>query len=420
MPDWLRWHLPGGQIVRIAVAVLLIGVAGWLLYPQLESDIRSDGTVNARIVPITSPIAGHVLVDLPGNGEAVLDHQLLTQIGGSPEAGPLLAQLDTDRAASQATLVAQQQQLDVLQSLQDRLEREVAAYQERAIERIRHELSEATARVKLWQASREERVANTNRVRELVSKGYAPLARLEAAVSQEQQAAQEIERARADAARLEAEAAAARQGVFLGESRNDVPYSRQRLDEVLIIVARLTQEVAVAQARLAALDRQYELEKQRAQKRTDADVFIPLNGFVWRRLVKAGDVVERGTRLAEILDCSVLTIQIAVPEKMAGRIRPETAVEVRLQGTRERIPATVREIRGMLAVVPEENMAARPPSLDRDEVLVTVELGASSLGVRPGAACGVGRRAQVIFPDGLQAWLGGLLGREAKSAEPVK
>lgn len=420
MPEWLRWHLPGGQIVRIAVAVILIGTAGWLLYPQLEADIRSNGTVNARIVSITSPIAGHVMVDLPGDGEAVLEHQLLTQIGGNPEAGPLLAQLDTDRAASQATLIAQQQQLDSLQALQERLEQEVAAYQERAIERIRHELTEATARVKLWQATREERAANTKRVRELVSKGYAPQARLEAAVSQEQQANQEIERARADAARLAAEESAARQGVFLGESRNDVPYSRQRLDEVLIIVARLTQEVAVAKARLTAIDRQYELEKAREQKRLDADVYIPLHGFVWRRLVKAGDVVERGAKLAEILDCSVLTIQIAVPEKMAERIGPETAVEVRLQGTNDRIQAQVREIRGMLAVVREDDLAARLPSLDRDEVMVTVELGASSLGVRPGAACGVGRRAQVIFPGRMSSWIEGLLGGEAQSAEPVK
>jgi multidrug resistance efflux pump len=383
--------------VRIAIAVVVLVVAGWLLAPRIFSDLRSNGVINANIVTIRSPIDGLIVREPPDVGARVAEGALLLEIQDDISAQPLLSQLDTDLDANRNRLQALQQKHQALEDLQRRLEQQMADYKEDAATRLRHMILEADARQKSWQAVRNERQAAYLRVKELERAGYAAKARVEAAESLFEQAVQEIERAGADSARIRLELQAVGKGVYLGEGRNDVPYSQQRIDEIIISKANLSVEIAEVTARLSAIERHLADEMSRSEMRMSASITSPIEGIVWRRLARVNSVVAKDAEVVKVLDCNYLVIEVPLSEGKADIVATGDQVNVRLQGTGQYLTGTIHDVRGPRAVRATPEMVSDPPVVRKDEVMVTVEIALKDLPVGNVNFCGVGRRAEVAF-----------------------
>ena len=108
--------------------------------------------------------------------------------------------------------------------------------------------------------------------------------------------------------RLSKQLESARKGVFIGDARNDVPYSRQRMDEVTIQLADLDARTRETQARIEQLTRQLGEETVRVERQEDAEIVMPFNGVIWRNSVVAGSNVVVGQEISRILDCRELFV----------------------------------------------------------------------------------------------------------------
>ncbi|NQV47664.1 MAG: HlyD family efflux transporter periplasmic adaptor subunit [Rhodospirillaceae bacterium] len=388
-----------GHAVRLVIVITVFVVAAWLLLPWLFFDIRSNGTINARLVIVQAPIEGTVVQTPPDVGTFVSQGDVLTQITDERGSRGIIVSLDTEREMLINRVTALKEKLVALEALKQRLFRQAATHKEETTTNLRYQFMEAEARQRYWESVRQERELNHNRMKKLTADGYAPAVRVEQAESLLNQAHQEVVRATADVDRLRQEIKVAGEGIYLRDGRNDVPYSQQRLDELVIAAADLKVQIAETEGRLKAVERGFQDEMVRAGRRQEAIVLAPVTGTVWRRFVSAQGLVVRNGDILKILDCSKLLAEVAVPESVVDRISIGQILNVRLQGASQTHQAKVLDIRGTRAVTPGIEYAAAPPLLKKDEALLTAQITDSKLNPSAEKFCNVGRRVELRLPS---------------------
>ncbi len=388
-----------GQIIRLAIVGTVAVIAVWLLLPWLFFDIRSNGTVNARLVTVQAPIEGTVAMTPPDVGTFVQEGDTLTQISDERGSRGIVVTLDTDREMLSNRVDALEEKLVELVAMRERLAKQTTTHKEEAANNLRYQLIEAGARKRYWESVRKERTLNFERMQKLKADGYAPAVRAEQAESLLEQAREEVVRAAADTDRIRQEVEAAGKGIFLREGRNDVPYSQQRLDEIVVSAADLKVQIAETRGRLSAVERRFKDELGRLEKREGAIVRAPVSGTIWRRFVTAQGIIGRSGNILKILDCSKIIAEVPIPENAIDRVTIGRVLSVRFQGASQSYDAKVLDVRGTRSVSPGVEYAAAPPILKKDEALLTVQI--IDLKLMPGTEkfCNVGRRVELKLPD---------------------
>jgi multidrug resistance efflux pump len=390
--------MPSGRAIRVTAALVVLAGAVWVLAPHIISDLRSNGVVNARIVIVRAPIGGLMAAEPPEVGSKITLHDQLAEIIDGTESLSLLAQLDQERELIRGRIDALEGKMAALTSLYERLSIRISQFSEQSGKRLVFIADEARAREKAWSAVVEERRSHLGRISKLSESGHATKAQLETAKTTLEQALQEVARATADRQRVEQEIKALGKGVILGEGRDDVSYSQQRLDDIVVSRADLQIQLSEAESKLRAVDRQYELEILRSEQRNRGVVKAPINGLVWRRIATQGTTVAKESEIARLLDCSKLYIEVPISENAADDVAIGSTVKMRLQGSREFREGQIHDIRGPRSVTPADEWVSQRPQLKRDEVLVTIQTTVEKLGTRVTNFCGVGRRVEVAFP----------------------
>jgi multidrug resistance efflux pump len=202
--------------------------------------------------------------------------------------------------------------------------------------------------------------------------------------------------------------------VIGADGQNDVPYSQQRVDEILLreqdIAARRHEHLI----RLGQLDRLITVEQDRIDRLTTAQIAAPRDGIIWRNHVANGGEVQPGATIAELLDCGDLFLDVTVDERKYEAIRPGDTTEVLLIGAAKSITGTVRSVRGSGAVTDDQYLAAKVPARAAKEFQVIVDLDRNALDLSDGTYCQVGRAAKVTISKGrvepgwrrqLDAWI---------------
>ncbi|BDW96273.1 hemolysin D [Thalassospira tepidiphila] len=395
-----------GQIVRLTVALAIVVIAIWQLAPLTVSDIRPNGVVNAKLVTIQAPISGQLVRAIPDVGEPVSAGSVVTRITDDTEPQALLAQLDGEYQLLRSRKTALVEKLSTLNGLRRELGERVREMVTGSMESLHYKMLEAAARQKGWMSVVKERDLSLARQKTLLADGHVAKARVEEAESLLEQAQQEVERARADEERYRKESGALEKGVFVGDGQNDVPYSQQRLDEVVLAIADLNVQLTETNGRMASLEKQLRDESARAGRRESMLVRSPIDGLIWRRMATELATVTKNNDLAKILDCSDIRIEVPVDESLSDRMEIGAVVSVRLQGSPETFEGIISGVIGTRAVSPELEYAALPPLLKKDEVLLVVNIPDSGFEDRPETFCNVGRRAEVSIPSRLHSWFG--------------
>lgn len=395
-----------GQIVRLTVALAIVVIAIWQLAPLTVSDIRPNGVVNAKLVTIQAPISGQLVRAIPDVGEPVSAGSIVTRITDDTEPQALLAQLDGEYQLLRSRKTALVEKLSTLNGLRRELGERVREMVTGSMESLHYKMLEAAARQKGWMSVVKERDLSLARQKTLLADSHVAKARVEEAESLLEQAQQEVERARADEERYRKESGALEKGVFVGDGQNDVPYSQQRLDEVVLAIADLNVQLTETNGRMASLEKQLRDESARAGRRESMLVRSPIDGLIWRRMATELATVTKNNDLAKILDCSDIRIEVPVDESLSDRMEIGAVVSVRLQGSPETFEGIISGVIGTRAVSPELEYAALPPLLKKDEVLLVVNIPDSGFEDRPETFCNVGRRAEVSIPSRLHSWFG--------------
>ncbi|GEP07672.1 HlyD family efflux transporter periplasmic adaptor subunit [Methylobacterium oxalidis] len=385
------------RFARIFVGLSLLVTGILVLLPGLTGHTSLDGTVNARFTVVSAPIEGVVSETPPKVGTALPEDAEVFQINNDRIARTAEAQLEADLGAARERLKALEAQIGQLAALKKELTGRLADYQKASIQSIQQEIVIRQQRISTAQANKASAEADLSRKQTLGATGVVAGSSVEAARAAAIASGNEGTIAKAELERLTQQLDALRRGTFVGEGRNDVPYSQQRTDEVTIQLANVEAQAKTERARVQLLERQLLIERARNDRLSHASVQLPFKGVIWRNNVVGGSNVVVGNELLRLLDCRDLFVDILLDEVDYDEIKPGDPAEVRLLGTSEVIAGKVISVRGSSAAVEEVTLAAMPPKSRGKSARIRVSLEPNPMQTDYENFCHVGRTVQVRF-----------------------
>ncbi|WP_407519945.1 HlyD family secretion protein [Methylobacterium oryzisoli] len=386
------------RVLKLVLGFLLLCAGLYVLVGEHFAGTSSDATVNARMAVVRAPVEGEVSLALRsigariGAGEVVaniLDDRFDTARLIDLERGLDLQSLDLKRVRAQRA---------ALQTARKAYETQVADYQQGRVRQIEARIAESLAAQEAANARLKEADASWKRANELSERGVQTAANLDRARSASEVAKQDLESARQRANYLRAELAAARNGVFIGDSYNDAPFSSQRIRELDLRLGELGAEEDQTAARIAQTQTQIAAERVRVNKLTSAVLKARAPGVVWDFLVDDGEYVRRGQDLLRLVDCSSLMVTASVTEALYDSLRLGAPAQFRFYGDDRVFNATITRLGGSGAAGLYANLAVGPSAehLKRFDVTLSVP----DLVDQAEAGCTVGRTGRVIFSQG--------------------
>jgi multidrug resistance efflux pump len=385
------------RVVRITVGLLLLACGIIAILPTLTGYTSLDGTVNARFAVLSAPVEGTILRTAPKVGTALTAGSHLVTIRNERVNRAVAASLDAELETVRKRISAYDLQRQQLGRLRNELADRLKEYQTATLAGLEQEIATVRQRIAINEAQRVAADAELQRRQTLGATGVVAGSQIEQARAAQATSEGEGRVARNQMARLESQLDAVKRGTYIGDGRNDVPYSRQRMDEVTIQLAEIDVRLKENEAREEQLEKQLAEEQDRIRRTERAEIEMPFEGVVWRNGVVGGNHVVVGQEITRILDCRDLFVDILVSEADYDEIVPGREAEVRLYGGGDVIKGYVVSVRGNAAVVDETTLAATLPAGRGRNARIRVSLPESGLEKDFENFCQVGRSAQVRF-----------------------
>jgi multidrug resistance efflux pump len=385
------------RAVRIAVGVLLLVAAIVAIMPTLTGYTSLDGTVNARLTIVSAPIDGMVTATPPKIGTPLPAGAELLGIRNDRIANTSEVQLGAELNSAKERLGAIAEHRARLVSLRHELEDRSRQYQQASIQNLTHEIDIRRQRIVTAAAHRQAAEADLTRKQQLGITGVVAVSTVEQARAASVAAENEGSIAQSELERFSRQLDDVKRGIFVGEGRNDVPYSQQRMDEVTIQLAELQFRERDLNARIAQLETQLDQERARNRALRYAVLRMPFEGVIWRNNVVEGSHVIAGNELLQVLDCRDLFVEILVSEVDYDEIYPGREAQIRLLGRSDTLQGKVLAVRGSAAVTEDVVLAAKLPQSRGKDARIRVALPESPLHTDYANFCQVGRSVQVRF-----------------------
>ncbi|AVA24772.1 efflux RND transporter periplasmic adaptor subunit (plasmid) [Rhizobium sp. CB3171] len=397
------------RITRISVGLLLLAIAVIVSLPAITGFTSRDGTVNARFAVVNSPIDGVIEGEPAKVGTPVKEGQTLADIKNPRVNRAILASLEADRNTARDRVVALKKERDELSGLREQLSKRLEIFKQATISNLEREVEILRKKVEVSQAQDLAAQVDLSRRMDLESKGILTQRMVEAARAAGAATGGEVEISNLTVDQLEQRLDAIRQGIFVfGDGQNDVPYSRQRQDDVIVRIGDLDSRIAENETRAAEVEKQLIEERNRVGNLESATATAPFDGVIWSRTIVNGSNVVLNNELMRLLDCRELFVDILVPEVDYDEIYPGLTAQVRLFGRTDVFDGTVVSVKGSSAAVESDSFAASLPASSQRNARIRVRLEPSFMNDDFANFCQVGRTVQVRFPKhgiGLTNWV---------------
>ncbi|MCG5480377.1 HlyD family secretion protein [Sinorhizobium alkalisoli] len=384
------------RITRITIGVLLLVLVAVVLLPGLTGFTSLDGTVNARLAVVNAPIDGEIAGPPARIGTPVSEGEAIAAIRNSRVSRSVLASLRAEHGTALRRIAALERERDALVRLRDQLADRLEVFKSATIASLERELEILRKRVEVAEAQDTVAQVELDRRQQLETRGIFTRKMVEAAQAAGAAAGGEVEINNLTAELLEQRLAAVRKGIFvLGDGQNDVPYSRQRQDEVIVRINDLNSRIAENRTRASQIGVQIAEEDRRVRNLEAATVTSPFDGVVWSRNIVSGSNVVLNNEMMRILDCRDLYVDILVPEVDYDEIYPGREAEIRLLGRSDVFKGQVQAVKGSSAVVEKDLVAATIPEADERNARIRILLAPSALNTDFANFCQVGRTVHV-------------------------
>lgn len=392
----LSQNLVVRRSIKSAAALAVAALVIWLPVQRLFQTTSVEAIVNARTLTLRAPIDG-VVSSAPAS----------LAVGATFPAGTPLLHITNSRA--------DRTRFDDLRRLEEHTEIEAAALKTR-LDNIERMHSDFVAQTQLFQIGRiaqlearieesksnlaasttrqEETAAVLERALELDSKGFQPKALLEKVRRDDEIAKQDVRSIEQRIKGIAVELESAKSGSFLGDSYNDRPRSSQRADELQQQVIELSAQLTEKQLMIRQLKKEIDVERDRLQLNSDAQVLAPSSSAVWELLTAPGEHVQRGQELMRLLDCNAALVTAVVSETVYNRLQIGSSATFRLRDGNVVMPGRVVNLTGVASAT--ANYAIAPSSLRKEQYRVAVEVPDLA---NDGQGCHLGRTGQVIFAN---------------------
>lgn len=386
------------RLFRLLIGFGLVAVAAWYIYLYAFNKVSVAAVVNAPLVTIVSQIDGYVAEDSVGQLTLLRAGQPLVTVVDDRVDNRTAAELAGSRKAAQERLLALRATIAELNAKKVDLERRTQNHLAAWTEHLEEEVRESTATLAAARVVEQQTRDQLGRATTLIATGTISRVEFDNRFYAHQRASSDVTRAVATLAQNKGDRAAAGAGILLADSNwSDVPYSRQRLDEIDIRLAGLHNDEGVLVAAIDEIEVKSAAEKARIARLSSERLTAPVAGVVWRSWVAPGAAVVHGTPLLEVIDCSRVYVEATTREQFFESLAPGQRVRVRLEGSDKDIPGTIRSIVGPgapLATTANVSVINHP---NRTEAQLIVDIDRAALPATAGSTCNVGRSAKVYF-----------------------
>jgi multidrug resistance efflux pump len=379
----------------LGLGVLLIAFV--VIVPAMANFQSVNAIVNTHYVVVKSPIEGTL------DGFSIMPGQPIEQ-------GAELVRINNTRfkesavnemAVEQKTLAERslglQQHLKNLQQLQKELQNRVSVHRNHEFLRLEEQLAQAKAEKKAQESLIREQQLLAQRNALLLKENFISQAQSEAA-----HYALEVTQSRLDIFQarirlLETEKQAIQRFVYLGEGRNDVPYTQQRLDDVRLQITEVAARLRENEQRSA--DIQWQISKERDNMAVSREVLLqsPSKGVLWRKFGSNGTEVVIGTDLAHVITCENLFLDVAVPESSLESFQIGQPVQYRLIGTTQWLTGHIQAVTGSGNNLQDVTLVAQLQR-EKKDARIFVKIESSDLNKPQENLCFAGRKVDVKVP----------------------
>ena len=386
------------RFARLALAVLLIGTAGWAFLPYVTHRVAASAFVNSELVRVTAPFAGKLTNALPRQGDFIDNARSVNLIEALSPDRRHLFDLQLQYAMAKKTGELAEQHLKEIASLDAELAKRTETYRLAIVNQISHEGLEAEAERAgcLEELKRRDDVGL--RMDTLTESGLASEIRSAEAHATARAASTRCAVAAARGDRIKVELEAARNGVFLRNGISDVPYSQQQRENLMLRRQELQTQALQESARSTQLAADIAAERERIEQLDNYRPALPAGHVVWSTTASPGSAVTEGQTILDLADCEHRFVAVDLPERDFEQIKTGDVAAVRLVGSNEWQEGQVRQIRGSAARADDRLFAAQIPSPGPATITVEVSLPADVARNDGANFCGIGRLAEVRFP----------------------
>jgi multidrug resistance efflux pump len=409
---------------RLLLALTLIAVSAWAFFPHVAYRIAPTAFVNAELVRVAAPMAGRLSKDLPRKGD-IIDRTITVNLTEtlSPDRRHFL-DLEQQRTVAKGRADLAKRQLAEVAKLDGELETRTNSYQSGMIERIGQEIVEAEAERTGCLSEVHQRRDVGSRMEQLVKSGYAsPIRTAEAFATQEANATR-CEMANAKIERFKIERNSAQTGVFLRDGANDVPYSQQQRDRLVLRRQELETEMQQQLSRAVQLASEVVEERNRLDQTGHSDLLLHADHVVWSVSASPGSTVTEGQAILDLADCAHRFVVVDLPEREFEQVKAGDTAAVRLIGSDDWKQGKIRQVLGSAARTDDRLLAAQIARPISSSIAVEVELLQDESEAERNSFCNIGRMAEVRFQrtgfgfaDRLFRALAGLTSSDGRQAE---
>lgn len=387
----------GARWARLALALVLIGVGIWAFAPYVAYRVSSSAFINAEMMRVTAPISGYLSQDLPPKGKVISQPKQITLIKSYSTDRQRLLDLERQRSDALGQAELAHQQLAEVAALDEELRKRMEAYREGMLLRLGNEIKEAEAESTGCLAESRQLEEIGERMSKLAKSGSTSEIKSAKAAADKAVAQTKCAMAAARLERLKGELASLQKGVYLRDAANDVPYSQQQRERLVLRRQELETAMQRERARAAQLATLIEEERRRIADLGHYEISLPKDYVVWSVPASPGSVVAEGQTVLDLADCNSRFVAVELPEREFEEIRPGDPASVRLIGSDKWWQGTVRQVRGSAARTDDRLLAAQIPVPTRGNITVEVSLPPEQGLAEKKNFCEIGRLAEVRF-----------------------
>lgn len=381
------------RAIKTAVLLAVLVALGWAPLQRLWQASSAEASVNARVITLRSPIDGKLTLTAgPVQvGAAVTPSESIASIANPRADRTRLDDLTSDLADLKLETQSLDTQIAQLTTHAAQLKKQRDAFQAGRVEQLEAQMKEYRADIEAARAEQTEAAAMLARTKRLLERGFQSHASYDTAVMKEQVSASRIVSLEQKLIGTRVELEAARDGLFVGDSYNDIPRTAQRLDEISQQLVTLQAERTAKQGRIGIMEKELAEAKARYDAVSSATIEVPAAGRIWEVLTANHEVVSQGQPLFKLLDCGGALVTATVSESTYNALQLGQAATFHLRGDSAELPGRVVALNG-LADVPS-NLALGDGVFSREPYHVSVAV--------PGLAdkpdCYFGRTGKVAF-----------------------
>jgi multidrug resistance efflux pump len=404
--------LKGRQGIKSLIAIAVALALGWIPLQRLLATTSAEATVNARLINLRAPIDGKVTLVAPtlAAGTEVEPSETLLYLANPRADRGRLDDLRRTINGLTSDMHAAEKRVAQLKGIEANLLAQRNAFQEGRILQLEARAAELAVQITTAEAMHADAHEAMERSKKLRATGSQTIATLLHAERDFKTTQLSIEAARIRLQGNKIELDAAKKGLFVGDSYNDLPRSAQRLDEVRQQILDGSARIEENKGRLAYLEQEMAAETELFATHSHADVNATVRGRIWEVLTANGEEVRVGQDLLRVLDCAGAVVTATVSEGVYNKLWIGQQAHFHLRGESIEYPGTVVGLTGLAAA--GSNLAIEQTALTREPYHVTIAVP----GLAARRECNVGRTGQVVFDTSSAA----VENESVKTADAIK